>query len=98
MSLRYSGHVLLHKLFCTIYPGYDPHGLAPLDCVKNFPHDIPVLLITSKKDTFVSAENVWNVYNALKKAGRPDVYLLQLENSTYPRYLWLHTPFMKNIM
>lgn len=75
------------KLFSFIYPGHDLNGIQPIELVDQFPKDIPVLLITSKKDSVVPCKTTWNLYYELKDAGHPHVYILELDHSSHPRYM-----------
>ena len=78
---------MFKKLFCAIYPEYNPDGLAPISSASAAPHDIPILLITSKKDILVPVESTQKLYYALKESRHPDIYILELNNSSHPRYM-----------
>lgn len=81
---------LIEKLFSSIYSGHDLDGIAPINQVKSFPKDLPLLLITSKKDNIVPSACTWNLYHALKDAGHMHVYILELKHSSHPRYMMDH--------
>jgi len=74
------------RFFQWYFSGYNPHGLHPINLAKNFPRSIPVLFITSKKDTLVKSECTWALYRALKKAGHKHAYIVELNHSTHPGY------------
>lgn len=67
---------------------YDPDGPSPLKSVADFPEGIPVVFITSKKDTVVTCANTENIAQALASKGKNDVYLLKLEQSSHPNYMF----------
>ncbi len=67
---------------------YDPQGPSPLKSVEEFPEGIPVVFITSKKDTVVTCKNTENIARALAKKCKNDVYLLELERSSHPNYMF----------
>lgn len=69
---------LLFYLFARIYPSYDKNGINPRNAATTFPHEIPVLFVTSKRDAIVPPPCVYNIYNALKEAGHEHTYLLTL--------------------
>jgi dienelactone hydrolase len=75
-------------LFEWIFPGYKPQGIWPKDVVENFPKNIPVLLVTSKKDVRVPATCSWQLYDALRNADHTYVHILELENSAHPGYTY----------
>jgi hypothetical protein len=78
---------VIQKIFGSIYTGHDLEGIAPIKLVEQFPHDIPVLFITSKIDTVVPHQCTWNLYRALKKTGHPNAFLLELKHSSHPHYM-----------
>ena len=63
-------------------------GISPLKLVNNFPANVPVVFITSEKDTIVFPENTQNIANALFQRGLNDVYVLKLKNSRHPLYAY----------
>lgn len=64
------------------------NGPTPLNTVQNFPENIPVVFITSKKDTIVPPENTRHIALELAKQKKNDVFLLELENSSHPNYMF----------
>jgi hypothetical protein len=68
------------------FPGYNSKGLQPINVVKLFPKDIPVLFITSAKDSIVSSGRTWKLYCALRKSGHKHAYYFELSNSSHPGY------------
>lgn len=68
--------------------GYSPNGVSPIDMVNEFPENIPVVFVTSKKDSVVPAENTENIAKRLAERGKNDVYVLRLENSSHPNYMY----------
>jgi hypothetical protein len=67
---------------------YDPEGVSPLKSIEEFPEGIPVVFITSKKDRVVSCKNTEKIAQSLADRGKNDVYLLKLECSTHPNYMF----------
>lgn len=73
-------------VFKWFFPGYNSKGLQPINLAKLFPKDIPVLFITSAKDSIVSSSRTWKLYCAVRKAGHKHAYYVELSNSTHPGY------------
>lgn len=67
---------------------YNKDGTSPLKSIENFPESVPVVFITSKVDKVVTCGNTENIANALAKKGKNDVYLLKLERSSHPNYMF----------
>jgi hypothetical protein len=67
---------------------YDPQGPSPLKSVSSFPEGIPVVFISSKKDKIVSWENTERIAKKLAEKGKNDVYLLTLQHSEHPSYMF----------
>ncbi len=67
---------------------YDPEGPSPLKSVTEFPKGTPVVFITSKIDSIVHCENTERIAKALANKGINDVYLLKLERSSHPNYMF----------
>ncbi|MBX3708130.1 MAG: hypothetical protein KIT56_10275 [Gammaproteobacteria bacterium] len=67
---------------------YHQDGPSPLKSVAEFPEGIPVVFITSKVDTVVTCDNTENIARALAEKGKNDVYLLKLERSSHPNYMF----------
>lgn len=63
------------------------NGISPLAVLDKWPDNVPVLFVTSRKDTVVPMECAINCAKKLK-ALKPnlDVYLLVLENSSHSGY------------
>ena len=67
---------------------FNPEGSSPLKSVEDFPEGIPVIFITSKLDTEVTCSNTENIAQSLVAKGKNDVYLLKLERSSHPNYMY----------
>lgn len=67
---------------------YQPDGLSPLKSVAEFPEGIPVVFITSKIDKEVPYSNTEKIAQALADRGKNDIYLLKLERSSHPNYMF----------
>ena len=61
-------------------------GTAPIKVVADFPQDIPVAFITSKKDREVPPACTKALIRAVLNAGHKKVYFLELQNSSHPKY------------
>ena len=73
---------LLEKL-----TSFKRNGSAPIKLVTDFPKNIPVAFITSVIDREVPHSCTKNLVKNLLAAGHQDVYLLELKNSSHPRYM-----------
>jgi hypothetical protein len=67
---------------------YHADGPSPLSNVKDFPKNVPVVFITSKMDQIVPPENTRNIAQALANNETNDVYLLELDKSSHPNYMF----------
>ena len=67
---------------------YRSDGPSPLQSVEDFPENIPVVFITSKIDKVVPCSNTENIARALAEKKKNDVYLLKLERSSHPNYMF----------
>lgn len=67
---------------------YKPGGISPLASVADYPENVPTVFITSKIDTEVPFENTNRLANALAARGKNDVYLLKLNKSSHPNYMF----------
>lgn len=72
----------------SLFTKYDRKGPSPLNSVEEFPENIPVIFVTSKMDTLVTCENTENIAKQLAGKGKNDVYLLKLERSSHPNYMF----------
>jgi hypothetical protein len=70
------------------YIAYDPEGPSPLKSVDTFPEGVPVVFITSKIDAVVPCTSTERIANALAAKGKNEVYLLNLERSSHPNYMY----------
>jgi hypothetical protein len=72
----------------SFFTQYRPDGPSPLANVSDYPDKVPTVFITSKVDTEVPSENTRRLANALVQRGKNDVYLLTLERSSHPNYMF----------
>lgn len=84
-ALKLRGHKFLEWLLVNL-TSHDIDGICPLNLVSLFPHHIPVLFITSKKDRAVPIACTKNLAQLLANAGHKNVYLFVLEHSTHSGY------------
>lgn len=84
-SLGWS-RTLLNKLLYSVFGDYRFDGVSPLSVVDKFPHSVPVLFVTSKKDKNVPYESTMQLAQELAKAGHPQVYVLVLKGSGHNGY------------
>lgn len=66
---------------------YRKNGINPFKVLKDFPHTIPTVFITSKADTRVPKEETDKLVSELVKAGHDNIYYLILENSSHGNYV-----------
>jgi hypothetical protein len=66
---------------------FKDEGISPIKLIADFPEQVPVLFVTSKKDIIVPMASVLNLVQGLKKRGKNPVYMLVLEHSTHPKYM-----------
>lgn len=78
----------LFNLGLNLFTHYHNDGPSPTKSVKDFPAHVPVVFITSKKDTLVPATSTTKLANSLAARQQNDVYLLKLENSSHPHYMF----------
>lgn len=83
------------QFFFTFYAMYWPGGIQPIKLVKQIPLDVPIIIIHSKEDRFISYDDVCAFYHALKTNGNI-VYLISLEGSFHIRLL-KHAPEEKKM-
>lgn len=62
--------------------------ISPLSSVESYPENVPTVCITSKKDNEVPCENTRRIAERLSDKGKNDVYLLELEESSHPSYMF----------
>lgn len=66
-------------------------GPTPLALADKFPHDTPVVFITSLQDDIVSHKCAKNLaYTLAHKHGHPMVYLIELKHSSHVKYAFEH--------
>ena len=85
--LKYDFCMNLVTKVATKIIAFKRDGPAPIKEIENYPKSMPAAFITSKKDIHVPAECTKEVVKALVKAGHPDVYLLELDNSSHIGYM-----------
>jgi hypothetical protein len=74
----------------SMFTSYREDGPSPLSCVDDYPENIPTVFVTSIKDAEVPCENTKNIAQALAGRGKNDVYLLTLNHSSHPNYMFDH--------
>lgn len=75
---------------------FNDNGFSPIKLVNDFPENVPVLFITSKKDIIVPMASVCRVVDALKTRGKNPIYMLVLEHSSHPKYMMDNKEDTKN--
>lgn len=65
---------------------FDHQGIVPIKLIERMPKHIPILLITSRKDTTVPCECTINMYNQLRATGHSNTHILILEKSSHNFY------------
>lgn len=72
--------------FIRLFTAYEANGISPIKSIKDFSKNIPVLIISSKKDEMVPFPCAKNMYKQLKIAGYDNVHFLKLKNSNHDSY------------
>lgn len=72
----------------SFFTRYKRSGPSPGSCIKDFPPHVPVVFITSKKDIVVPAASTERLAKELAQLGKNNVYLLKLEKSSHPNYIY----------
>lgn len=72
----------------SLFTSYKQDGPSPLASIDDYPENIPTVFITSKLDKEVPCENTERIAHELAKRGKNDVYLLKLERSSHPNYMF----------
>lgn len=72
----------------SFFTSYRTDGISPLSCLDDYPENVPTVFITSAIDTEVPRENTENIAHALAERGKNDVYLLTLQRSSHPNYMF----------
>ena len=76
----------LYQRYINYLCAHDPNGISAMKCVNQFPHETPILFITSQADRVVPAACTLKLVDALVKAGHPHVYCLVLKNASHIGY------------
>lgn len=84
-ALKLRGHKFLEWILVNV-TSHDINGVCPLSSVPSFPHHVPALIVTSKKDRDVPMICSVNLAQSLANTGHPNVYLLVLESSSHSGY------------
>jgi hypothetical protein len=78
----------------SLISSYTYHGIAPINSsiIKSFVwncnhYTIPILFVTSDKDTLAPSGHSYALCNALQQSGLKDLYVLKLKNSVHSGYL-----------
>lgn len=81
----------IEKIVTKILPkltSYSPRGPKPIKNLSKYSYDIPTLIVTSKKDMLVPYQCSINLYCSLCNKGHKNIYLLILNNSSHPGYMY----------
>lgn len=90
-TLYFKDHPLLWSAVnngLSLFTKYRKDGICPIDCVDKFPPGIPIAFVTSEKDIVVPSWSTRLLAEAFARRGLNDVYLLTLENSSHPNYMF----------
>jgi hypothetical protein len=72
----------------SFFGKYREDGPSPMRSVDEFPENVPVVFITSRADDVVPDKNTRRIAEALARKQKNDVYLLTLERSSHPNYMF----------
>jgi dienelactone hydrolase len=62
---------------------FDDDGILPITVVDKIPIDVPLLLVTSRKDKTVPWQCTMNIYTQLRKRGHKKVHILILKKAPH---------------
>lgn len=65
---------------------FNKDGILPLRLIKEIPLDMPILLITSRKDATVPWQCTMNIYSKLRQTGHNKVHILVLKKAAHEWY------------
>jgi hypothetical protein len=80
--------LLKYNLLHFIISYHSRPDYHPINAVKDLPHNIPIVFITSIIDTVVPAAQTIQLYDNLVASGHPNVHLLVLKNSRHHAYMF----------
>lgn len=86
----------LYKIFLHMMGSYTKSGPFPRDYADLIDDKIPVLFVTSLKDSIVPSQSSISLYKKLKKRGHANVHLLVLKNSGHSMYMLADAEDKKN--
>jgi len=66
-----------------LYPNMDPEDEAPFNLLNKIGPHIPLLIISSKKDTLIPAKNTKKIANTLQKYGHKKITYLELDSGNH---------------
>jgi hypothetical protein len=72
----------------SMFSKYRKDGPSPLKYVDQFPEGVPIVFITSKADKEVPSVSTKILANALAAKNKNEVFLLELETSPHPNYMF----------
>lgn len=79
--------MMLNRTLKFLIGSYDVKGFTAKDYCKKISADIPLLFVTSLKDTVACPQGVLNLYIDLRLRGFKKVHLLVLDNACHSSYM-----------
>lgn len=92
-GIRFLGSSVTAWAGNKMFPGYNRHGIQPIDTIHTIPADITVIFLHSKQDSLISVNESRKLYikrvKALKKAGLPNnTYLIETDEGMHANVIW----------
>jgi len=79
-----TGEYIMENIFCL----YNRNGIRPINMVCDIRKDLPILIICSKKDSFIPCHSSIQLYQKFKKFGHSSVHLFVADHGKHSRILW----------
>lgn len=75
------------KIAQSQFPELDLQGVVPLKTAPYLPHDLPILLVHSKKDKVIPVKCSRELYMLLRQTGHQHVYLFELQSGAHGKLM-----------
>ncbi len=72
--------------YYSMFPGYNKHGIKPIQAIASIDRNMPLLLTCSKNDGLTPDKSSLALYAEAKKTGHPHCYILVLEDGKHAHY------------
>ncbi|PKN03769.1 hypothetical protein CVU75_00430 [Candidatus Dependentiae bacterium HGW-Dependentiae-1] len=79
--------MIKNSMYMWFCPLYNHNGIKPISAIRNFPKNLPILLIHASSDELIPPFCSRHLYHHLKENGNQHVYLLELSHGKHANYL-----------